>query len=126
MEIHCHEKRRCTSAFFLNLFGRGSFIHHINLQDAMQRLQTELEEMQAMMAAKEEKETLLKAEMMRLTEETSRLREEVLEQRGTAMALQEQLAEAVGTTEAVAVCGCVSMLLSLLLHSGLAIQLCRW
>lgn len=69
----------------------------------MARLQDELASSQSMLAAKEEGEGLLKAEIVQLTEEVQRLRDECLEQRGAAMALQERLADAAQGTEATQV-----------------------
>ena len=46
-----------------------------------------------MLAAKQEGEALLKAEIVQLTEQVQRLREECLEHQGTALALQDRLAE---------------------------------
>jgi predicted RNase H-like nuclease (RuvC/YqgF family) len=62
-------------------------------QGSLQRLQEELQSHLMMMSAREEGEALLKAEVVRLTEENSQLRDELLEQRGTVMGLQERLAE---------------------------------
>ena len=45
----------------------------------------------------------MKAEVARLTEENSQLRDEVLEQRGAVMGLQEQLAELAESGDAAAV-----------------------
>lgn len=65
----------------------------------MQRLQEELESQQAMLSARQEGEALLKAEVVQLTEEVARLREEGLELQGTIMGLQEELAEARGNSQ---------------------------
>ena len=62
-------------------------------QGTLQRLQEELDGQQAMLSARSEGEALLKAEVVRLTEENGQLREELLEQRGLVMGLQERLAE---------------------------------
>ena len=53
-----------------------------------------------MVSAREEGEGLLKAELARLTQENGQLREEALEHRGTAMGLQERLAELAEGSEA--------------------------
>jgi hypothetical protein len=56
----------------------------------VQRLQEELEGQQAMLAARQEGEALLKAEVARLAEENGRLKEEILEHQGTIMGLEER------------------------------------
>ena len=65
----------------------------------MQRLQEELEGQQSMLQARSEGEALLKAEIVRLTEENGRLGDECLGHQGTAMGLQERLAELAASQE---------------------------
>ena len=73
------------------------------LQSSLQQLQEELQSHIVMLSAREEGEALLKAEVVRLTEENSQLRDELLEQRGTVMGLQERLAELAESGDAAAV-----------------------
>ena len=81
-----------------------------SLQGTVQRLQEELEGQQAMLAARQEGEALLKAEVARLAEENGRLKEEILEHQGTIMGLEEQVAEAGTASNVCLLCvhlGCV-------------------
>ena len=87
---HCSRSRWGVS----HAAGRGlPRIPCVASQATLRRLQDELEGQQGMLQARAEGETLLKAEVVRLTEENMRLRDEGLEHQGTAMGLQERLAE---------------------------------
>ncbi len=73
---------------------KGTFCFTVVPKATIQRLQEELEGQQAMLAARQEREALLKAEVAKLAEENGRLKEEILEHQGMIMGLEEQVAEA--------------------------------